>query len=776
MLLPSLAIAVLPLLFPADSADVTRRGFDDPIDALSVEFRRPDAVAEVRARGADGRWTAWERLEVEDEQDPDTLESNLVMFADDAVAIELRGEIAELHPVRVSDAPASYLVAGPDPGTPKILGRSQWGANDDLLYTDRTPSNGDNADAGDNGDATPASQRERTCLDAQRDHPDEFKTVKRTATVGGKTLRWTRTYSKDIDLLVVHHTAVKVSGDDRSGPERVRALYQYHAENRGWGDIGYHYLVDEDGQIYEGKSGGDYVVAGHAYCNNVNTIGIALLGNFEVEKPSQEQMQALQWLLDELADRYDIDVDDNATFHGQTFSSPIVGHGDLLATECPGWYVRQTLHQVRDHVEDGELDGRISFPKKPSSKSSSSRAPSTVRSSRGASSPRYVSSRAAFREGVSVLGSDTLAGRPGGEVAFSVRYAAGSNGATAGTRIAEVKRSDQAIDVWQLIAGTYEPVRGHIVAESSIPRNSTTAIQLKVGLPRARGTYELQVGDVVYSFETSGRVTAPGASAASMRMTRSSSSRRVLRPRPSRPATASSRSSRRTTANDRGPTIRIRLESRDAGLRSCDDADLSALKSLYRGTLRCVTVDGRPAIVNTVAMEDYLLGLSEEPDTEPYEKQRAFAIAARTYAAHYMGDDERKFPGKPYDGSDSPAIFQKYTGRAFEKNNPRWLDAVEDTAHLVLTKDDEIIRPPYFSSDDGRTKSPGEIGWGNFPFAEIFASKPDPWCEGMENRGHGVGMSGCGAEGQANEGKTGENILRYYYPGTTLKTLSSVLD
>ena len=46
----------------------------------------------------------------------------------------------------------------------------------------------------------------------------------------------------------------------------------------------------------------------------------------------------------------------------------------------------------------------------------------------------------------------------------------------------------------------------------------------------------------------------------------------------------------------------------------------------------------------------------------------------------------------------------------------------------------------------------------------------------MENRGHGVGMSGCGAEGQANEGKSGEEILRYYYPGTVLQAVSGLLD
>jgi peptidoglycan hydrolase-like amidase len=699
-----------------------------------------------------------------------------------------------VHPIRVDDAPATYEVAGPDFGTPKILTREDWGANDDLLFTDSTPSS--NPDNGDNGDVPAVaegatSQREQNCAEAQRDYPNEFKTTRKTATVNGSTLLWPHTYSKKIDLIVVHHTAVAVGGDDRSGVERVRAIYQYHAVSRGWGDVGYHYLIDEDGQIYEGKSGGDYVVAGHAYCNNVNTIGIALLGNFEVEKPSQDQMKALQWLIDDLADKYDVDLGGNATYHGQTYSSPILGHGDLLDTSCPGYYVRQTLPQVRENVERGDLSASIRFPRKPTSPSSKPRSSSSKRSSR--SSSRSSSSRAApssrpiVREGISALGTDTLAGRPGGDVPFSVRYTTADKGAVAGDRIAKVKRSDQGIGVWQFIGGEYVPVRGDVVAETSIPRHSTTAIQLKVRVPLGRGDYSLTIGDATFSIQPSGRAVPAGQRASSVRSARStSSSSRSFSRKPAAvrtssasdhpPRRSSSRSSVPRSPASSSPVIRVRLESRDAGLASCDDADLGALRPLYRGTLKCVTVDGRPAIVNTVALEDYLMGLSEEPDTEPYEKQRAFAIAARTYAAHYMQDAYRKFPGKPYDGSDSPAIFQKYTGKAFEKGNPRWLEAVADTADEVITKGGKIIRPPYFSSDDGRTKSPDEIGWGSFPFAEIFASKPDPWCEGMENRGHGVGMSGCGAEGQANDGKTGEEILEYYYPGTTLEAVSTVLD
>jgi len=191
----------------------------------------------------------------------------------------------------------------------------------------------------------------------------------------------------------------------------------------------------------------------------------------------------------------------------------------------------------------------------------------------------------------------------------------------------------------------------------------------------------------------------------------------------------------------------------------------------FRGILECRVIDGQLALINELPLDDYMMGISEEPDTEPYEKQRAFAIAARTYAAWYMDPDHRKFPGMPYDGSDSPAIFQKYSGMNYESQHPSWIKAVQDTHNIVLKKDGQVIKPPYFSSDDGRTRSPAEAGWKTFPFAEIFTSKPDPWCEGMTLRGHGVGMSGCGAEGQANEGKSAEEILEYYYPGTKLTEL-----
>jgi len=213
----------------------------------------------------------------------------------------------------------------------------------------------------------------------------------------------------------------------------------------------------------------------------------------------------------------------------------------------------------------------------------------------------------------------------------------------------------------------------------------------------------------------------------------------------------------------------VRLSSSVSGILTI--SGIMGKTRSYRGTVECRVINGTLTLINELPIEDYMTGLAEEPDSEPYEKQRAFAIAARTYAAYYTDPANRKFAGMPYDGSDDPAAFQVYAGVDFTAANPSWLRAATSTQGEVLMIGGKLIRPPYFSSNDGRTRSPSEAGWKNFPFAEVFSSKPDPWCAGMTLRGHGVGMSGCGAKAQALEGKSAEQILQYYYPGTLLGRL-----
>ena len=635
----------------------------------------------------------------------------------------------------------------------RVISRSEWGADESFLYTD-TPET-EITDIKSDKTSEPETKREKDCSQAHEKYPDEFVPARTVRKNGDKTYRWALQYSKDVKLLVVHHTAIQVTGDDRSSEERMRALYNMHSNTQGWGDIGYHYVVGDDGKIFEGKTGGDYVAGGHVYCGNLGTVGISLMGNFDIEKPTQAQMRSLQWLLITLSKRYHIDPDGTTRFHGKEVQT-VLGHRNLLSTDCPGYYVTETLNQIRTNVARNDYSTAIRFPVVAKAKSAGILA-KLQKARLGVKSDEPLT-------GVIASGPTNIEGRPGDSAIFVIQYRSGNAGVNRRTRIANVSRSSNRLGLSQELGSRDIAIRNDLLLPEYLRPRSVQTIRLKVQYPIEPGTYTATIGGVEYTFNVGGRRTrTPDAAIAIPDGVVIQKDR----------ATAST--PRNSPVQD-GPAtlIRIRLSTRETGTTSCTVVNLNALKSQYRGTLECKEIDGKAAIINTIGLEDYLAGLAEEPDTEPYEKQRAFAIAARSYALHYVLSDKRKFPGKPYDGSDSPREFQAYGGKFFEEKNPRWVQAVQDTAGKVITWQRRIVKAPYFSSDGGQTKSALDVwGWKDTPYLD---SKPDPWCSGMSNNGHGVGMSGCGAEGQANEGKTAEEILGYYFPNTHILRVEKAIE
>ncbi|MFH0770062.1 MAG: N-acetylmuramoyl-L-alanine amidase [Candidatus Peregrinibacteria bacterium] len=796
------AIAALTLLLAADSLAVRTFSFTDPIDGLSIGMTAEGAPFRVRS----GQ-TPWQELPPSEEN---ALETAFVLFAKPvkSVAVQSPTRTFTLHPLRISSEPSHYAIAAATPFVPsRIVTRSQWGADASLLYNhaateeDPTPIN-----VGEDGNI---ADRMKECDDARKKYPDEFK-VENTATQSpdGQTYRWPLSYSPRIRLLVVHHTAIRVLGDDRPSVERMRALYQYHGSSLGWGDIGYHFVIDEAGKIYEGRTGGDRVIGGHVFCGNVGTIGIALMGNFELEDPPQDQIKSLKWLLDFLAKKYQINLREKVSFHG-TLLQTITGHGDIGHTACPGYTLREMLPQIRTHVLAGKLGAAIAYPPK--------RVYNDRTSERKAA--RLPKEKPFTAPVMRPVGSTDITVRPGGQALFSLSLTAGSALIPRRARIAVVERSSPRIGLWETFGDEDIRVQKELLSPSSVKSGETAVIHLRVLVPRQTRSYQLIIGNITFNLLAEGRrIPLPRTGSGAMQ---SSMNESLFIPTPRNPNGTTEQSSSAapvslsirnairirlsyegesaTVTSDNFPSVNgktIALHSieftkgDDACTASFGGLNISApavrfdplaessailswprTQNRFRGIIECRVIEGKLTLINELSLEDYLAGLAEEPDSEPFEKQRAFAVAARTYAAYYLHPLHRKFPGLPYDGDDSPARFQSYRGLVFERQNPAWVRAVRGTKELVLKKDSEIIKPPYFSSDDGRTRSPEEVGWNHFPFEEIYGSKPDPWCEGLPLNGHGVGMSGCGAKGQALEGKKAEAILKYYYPGTTIEDL-----
>ncbi|MDQ1602583.1 MAG: hypothetical protein QOE01_428 [Actinomycetota bacterium] len=215
---------------------------------------------------------------------------------------------------RVGQAVASASVA-----QPTVIPRSGWGADESLRY-----------------DAT-----------GNEIFPEVFQTTKK---------------------LIVHHT--DTANNDPDPAATVRSIYYYHAVTQGWGDIGYNFLIDESGRIYEGRHSREYaagvspsgddanghgVTGAHTSGWNSGTVGVALLGTLTNQDATPAARQALTDLLAWEASRNGIDPTATSTFVNPVSGASITtanigGHRDYGATECPGGIFYATLPTLRTAV------------------------------------------------------------------------------------------------------------------------------------------------------------------------------------------------------------------------------------------------------------------------------------------------------------------------------------------------------------------------------------------------------------------------------------------
>lgn len=185
--------------------------------------------------------------------------------------------------------------------------------------------------------------------------------------------RWPREYRLP-QKFFLHHTATSNSIPDPAAA--VRAVYYYHAVTRGWGDIGYNFVVDHQGRVYEGRAGGEQgralVVGGHVFGYNYGSVGIATLGNFqEIGYPPAAEA-AVTSLLAARANRYGVHPLQGGFFVDRWWPNNILGHRDAGSrygpTECPGdaHYARLPAIRQTSWSKLLALDPWVSVPPLPS--------------------------------------------------------------------------------------------------------------------------------------------------------------------------------------------------------------------------------------------------------------------------------------------------------------------------------------------------------------------------------------------------------------------------
>ncbi|HEY3920747.1 MAG TPA: N-acetylmuramoyl-L-alanine amidase [Gaiellaceae bacterium] len=163
-----------------------------------------------------------------------------------------------------------------------------------------------------------------------------------------KIVRAKPLYASKLLVAVVHHTANTNNYTPAQAAAIVRGIEVYHVQGNGWNDIGYNFLIDRYGTIYEGRGGGitRNVIGAHALGFNTGTVGVALIGDFNTATPPPAMQAALVKLLAWRLDIAHIDPRStvaytsggNAKFRAGKVVTlrAISGHRDTGPSECPG--------------------------------------------------------------------------------------------------------------------------------------------------------------------------------------------------------------------------------------------------------------------------------------------------------------------------------------------------------------------------------------------------------------------------------------------------------
>ncbi len=155
---------------------------------------------------------------------------------------------------------------------------------------------------------------------------------------------WLKDYQL-VEHAIIHHSETPNSQDPL---EAIRSIYYYHSVTRGWHDIGYNYLVDKLGNIYEGRAGGRNVVGGHAYEYAHGSTGICFIGEFFDDEVTEEALAAMVAILAWTC--RNLDPQGFSAFHSEARLPTICAHRDVNLSSCPGDKAYAELPVLRDLV------------------------------------------------------------------------------------------------------------------------------------------------------------------------------------------------------------------------------------------------------------------------------------------------------------------------------------------------------------------------------------------------------------------------------------------
>ena len=353
---------------------------------VGVTWADPDTElrgrVQVRTRTtATGNWSGWQDIDTHNEDhgaDPGTAERDsghvhgstapLWVGDSDGVDVRVRANTAQTRTVEAVAEQPSALPAGlhlelVDPGAPQApLAGARATTNRNHNYNHNRTATPHLAATELPALSKQATERELVALGhkAQPYIGPRPRIVTRHGWGADEKLREKGfVYTKKVKAAFVHHTASGNNYRCSQAPSVIRGIYRYHVKSSGWRDIGYNFLVDKCGTIYEGRAGGvaKAVMGAHTLGFNTDSMGIAVLGTFGSAKPSSAAVTAIAKLTAWKLGLYGVNPrgktylksgGGNLYRKGKNVRLNVIsGHRDGFATECPGRQLYGKLGSAR---------------------------------------------------------------------------------------------------------------------------------------------------------------------------------------------------------------------------------------------------------------------------------------------------------------------------------------------------------------------------------------------------------------------------------------------
>jgi len=334
--------------------DVTRlsRQVRTPIRFSMVGFTLPaGAELDFRTSVDAVRWTSWQHTDVGGDDGPDPGSAELRRAA------QVAGNPA-LITAAVWVGDASYLQT-------RVTGSGRQ-ATPEQAVVHLVDSDGlSRSPLGKAADALGAAWRGATTPAPAQAANGQPAIVSRAQ--WGADESWRRSgpsYSSTLKAGILHHTAGSNTYTREQSPAVLRGDYYYHTKVNGWSDLGYNYVIDRYGTVYEGRYGGitRNVLGAHSGGFNTSTFGVSIMGNFTDELPPKAArtsvVRLVAWRqqlagIDPLGTTVLTSAGSSRYSAGvQVRLNTLSGHRDVSATACPGDALYPRLAKLRQRIAE----------------------------------------------------------------------------------------------------------------------------------------------------------------------------------------------------------------------------------------------------------------------------------------------------------------------------------------------------------------------------------------------------------------------------------------